>query len=79
MRWTPCGRCLKELFICSKVNVVYGEGEGYSDDSGFAGVTVSVKASTAPKCVRCWTHDEHVGENHDHPELCPRCAAAVSE
>ena len=73
------GMNLKELFICSKVNIVYGEGEGYSDDSGFAGVKVSVKASTAPKCVRCWTHDEHVGENHEHPELCPRCAAAVSE
>ncbi len=70
---------LKELFICSKVNIVYSEGEGYSDDSGFAGVKVSVKASTAPKCIRCWTHDEHIGENHEHPELCPRCAAAVSE
>ena len=69
----------KELFICSKVNVVYGSGEGYSDDTLYPGVKVSVKASEAPKCVRCWTHDEHIGENHEHPELCPRCAAAVSE
>jgi isoleucyl-tRNA synthetase len=40
---------------------------------------VSIEPSAAPKCVRCWIHDERVGENHEHPALCPRCAAAVSD
>lgn len=68
----------KTLFITSKVTVVYGDGEGYKGEQ-FAGVTVKIEACGAPKCVRCWTRDEHVGENAEHPELCPRCAAAVSE
>ena len=37
----------------------------------------TVAFSQAPKCVRCWNHDEGVGADHDHPELCPRCAAVV--
>ncbi len=62
---------LRTLFIVSKVNVITGEGEGHKGD--FEGVTVKVSPSEAPKCVRCWAHDEHVDENG----LCPRCAAVV--
>ena len=69
---------LAETFIVSKVSVVKGPGDGY-EGAEFAGVTVKVVPSELPKCVRCWTHSEHIGENHDHPELCPRCAAAVTE
>ncbi len=69
---------LKTLFIVSRVDVVKGQGQGYKG-AEFAGVTVKVEASSEPKCVRCWTHDEHVGSDHEHPELCPRCAAALKE
>ncbi len=66
----------KTLFIVSKVTVENCDGEGY-EGTEMPGVKVSVKASDAPKCVRCWTHDEHVGECPQHPELCRRCADAV--
>ena len=66
---------LKTLFIVSDVKIVEGEGEGYEGE--VQGVKVKVEANTAPKCVRCWTHDEHIGEDPDHPELCPRCAKVV--
>ena len=66
------------LFIVSKVDAVCGEGEGYAAEQ-FAGVTVAVKPSEAPKCVRCWAHNEHVGEDAEHPELCPRCLKAIRE
>jgi isoleucyl-tRNA synthetase len=69
---------LAEICIVSKVTVKKGAGDGYSGVE-YPGITVSVVPSTAPKCVRCWTHNEHIGENHEHPELCPRCAAAVSD
>ena len=68
---------LKMLFIVSKVNVIFGAGEGYQ--GGFDGITVKVAQCEAPKCVRCWTRDEGVGSDPDHPELCPRCAHAVKE
>ena len=69
---------LKTLFIVSNVTVVSGDGTGFKSEE-FNGVTIEVKASTAPKCVRCWTHCNEVGQNSEHPELCPRCAKVVSE
>ena len=69
------GQDLKTLFIVSGVKIVSGDGDGYMGET--EGVKVKVVANTAPKCVRCWTHDEGVGEDPDHPELCPRCARVV--
>lgn len=67
---------LEQLFIVSKVNIVSGEGDGVPGTE-FKGAKVRVELSQAPKCVRCWAHNEHVGENEKHPELCPRCADVV--
>lgn len=69
---------LSTLFIVSETKVVYGEGKGYEGDE-FKGVTILVESNSAPKCIRCWMHSEHVGEHAEHPELCPRCAAALTE
>jgi isoleucyl-tRNA synthetase len=68
---------LKELFIVSKVTVIAGSGSGY-EGTEFKGVKIAVKASDEPKCIRCWTHDNHVGGSSAHPELCQRCAEAIS-
>ncbi len=68
---------LKALFIVSQVTVESGTGTGYTAQE-FKGVRVEVKASEAPKCIRCWTHDAHVGDSSEHPELCPRCMSAIS-
>ena len=67
---------LKTLFIVSAVHIIKGGGDGY-DSVEFPGMTVSVTSSTAPKCVRCWTHDDNVGSSAEHPELCPRCLGVV--
>jgi len=58
------------------VNIVKNTGEGYPGVE-FPGVTVSVKSSDNPKCVRCWIHDKDVGKSAEHPELCPRCLDVV--
>ena len=68
---------LSQLFIVSKVTVTQGAGTGYAAQE-YKGAVIDVAASSAPKCVRCWVHDEQVGENAEHPELCPRCASAIS-
>ena len=34
-------------------------------------------ASDHTKCVRCWHHQEDVGSNTDHPELCGRCVENI--
>ena len=41
------------------------------------GLWVRVRASDAPKCVRCWHKRADVGSIAAHPELCGRCAGNV--
>ena len=38
---------------------------------------VSVVATAAEKCERCWHHSETVGSNENHPSLCGRCVINV--
>ena len=52
-------------------DTLVAEGEGVTD------VWLSVSASEAEKCVRCWHQREDVGINADHPELCSRCVDNV--
>jgi len=52
-------------------NTIVAEGEGIKN------VWLSVTASKAEKCVRCWHQREDVGVNTDHPELCGRCVDNV--
>ena len=68
---------LATLCIVSKVEVLTGDGEGETAEDCLVPATIAVTLSDAPKCVRCWNHNGHVGEDHDHAELCPRCAAVV--
>ena len=68
---------LATLCIVSKVEVLTGDGEGEPAEDCLVPATIAVTLSDAPKCVRCWNHNGHVGEDHDHAELCPRCAAVV--
>ena len=46
-----------------------GEGEG--------AFWVSVDASGAAKCVRCWHKREDVGHSDRHPQLCARCVTNI--
>jgi isoleucyl-tRNA synthetase len=54
---------LDKLFIVSKVTL--------RRDSYYQ---INIRASEAPKCPRCWTHDEHVDEDG----LCPRCKEVIA-
>ena len=69
---------LAQIFIVSHVSIVCGDGVGTSGEL-FPKVKVSVSEASGEKCARCWMHNEHIGENAQHPELCPRCACAFSE
>jgi len=67
---------LKTLFIVSAVDIAKGVGTGQAGTE-FPGLTVLVRASDYPKCVRCWTHSKDVGKSAEHPDLCLRCLDAV--
>ena len=67
---------LAGLCIVSELCVSESPVEGWACTE-MPGVTVKVEASTLPKCPRCWTHSAGIGSDAEHPELCPRCAAAL--
>lgn len=62
---------LRFVLITSKVKVEEGEAPETAtkvNDCAFV-----VTKSNAHKCERCWHYEEGVGQNPEHPGLCPRC------
>lgn len=41
------------------------------------GLYISVSATDAPKCERCWHYSDDVGSEPAHPEICGRCISNV--
>jgi isoleucyl-tRNA synthetase len=60
---------LQEICLVSYLEIKAGAGE----------VTVKVAPARGTRCARCWKHEESVGKNATHPELCGRCAEVVKE
>ena len=61
---------LKEVFIVSGVEV--------REDAAAAAPAVTVRRADGRKCSRCWCWSTGVGAAAAHPEVCPRCAAALA-
>lgn len=69
-RLSALGSELRFFLITSSAKVIeQGEGDAY---------VIDVRATTAPKCVRCWHRRPDVGTHADHPELCERCVTNVT-
>jgi isoleucyl-tRNA synthetase len=60
---------LQEICLVSHLEIKAGAGE----------VAVKVAPARATRCARCWKHEESVGQDKEHPELCERCARVVKE
>ena len=73
------GADLATLCIVSKVTVTTQAIEGERAEDCLVPCIIAVKPSQAPKCPRCWNHDEHIGASGHHMELCDRCAAVLGE
>lgn len=62
---------LSAIFIVSDVSV--------EQDASSAKMSIEVVPASGEKCERCWIYSSTVGENHNHPTLCSRCANVVSD
>ena len=67
---------LPVIFIASDVRVTEGNG---GDFHGELPIGVTVRKASGEKCERCWSYSDTVGKSSDHPTLCARCAAIISE
>jgi isoleucyl-tRNA synthetase len=76
----PLAGELWSLFIVSQVSLVEGQGPAQAFTSGaIEGLGIVVAPAKGPKCQRCWVHDPQVGTDAAHPDICPRCQAALAE
>lgn len=67
---------LATVFIVSQVALVNGEGGTHIDEA--LALSVLTEKAEGEKCPRCWSYSASVGHDETHPELCARCAAALS-
>ena len=67
---------LATLLIVSQAVVVEGAAAG-AEATGREDLKVTVQAAEGHKCERCWIYSDEVGNDPEHPTLCPRCAAAI--
>jgi isoleucyl-tRNA synthetase len=71
---SPFAKSLAELFIVSQCRL-HGPEEAMPEpmerDKGLA---VKVSPAGGEKCERCWMYHPGVGQDSNHPTLCPRCS-----
>ena len=66
---------VSDLFIVSQVKFVNDN----LAESEIEGINIAVEKAFGEKCERCWKYDEEVGHNHNHPDVCPRCANVLEK
>ena len=67
---------LQSVVIVSGIEV-QENGTGKYNIEGISGLSMDIAHSEYKKCERCWTYDETVGENNDHPTICSRCVSVL--
>ena len=70
---------LVTYFIVSDVSVKPIGEAGEDAHAGETGIKVHVCQAEGEKCERCWMFSKTVGQDHDHPTLCARCASVLKE
>lgn len=74
----PVAEALPELLIASHVEL-HTAGEAAPDHAvALEGLKVVVQPADGEKCERCWIITPEVGQDAEHPTLCPRCATVVA-
>ncbi len=73
----PYATELKSILIVSKAELVGVVEADCFVAEGIAGLKIKVTAAPGEKCERCWCYDEELGQDSEHPGICPKCLAAV--
>ncbi len=72
---------VKEVCIVSALNTCSSSSDlpelHFIDGEDIPELSVAVSKARGEKCERCWTRDEFVGTDSEHPKLCERCLGVV--
>ncbi|WP_163101429.1 isoleucine--tRNA ligase [Peribacillus alkalitolerans] len=70
---------LEQLFIVSAVEVAGTMEEAPESALKLENAAIVVSKADGEICERCWNVSTEVGNDQNHPTLCPRCATVVKE
>ena len=72
---------LRYLFLASQVELVDDENQIQSlqHQATSEGGKIGIVSAEGTKCDRCWNYSPTVGQNTEHPLVCDRCVAALSD
>jgi len=70
---------LAEITMVSELELAQAIAQPTLAGEEVAGLSLLIAPSSHPKCPRCWMRASGIGQSPEHPELCPRCAAAVAQ
>lgn len=71
---------VQQIFIVSGLTIsTSSKNEAPESAQQFENVAIEIAPAEGETCERCWTVTTTVGEDKDHPTLCPRCASVVKE
>nr|WP_310415534.1 isoleucine--tRNA ligase [Chamaesiphon sp. OTE_8_metabat_110] len=72
---------LRYLFLASQVELIDDAERlaGLPHQTTVEGGKIGVVNADGTKCDRCWNYSSTVGENSEHPLVCDRCVAALSD
>ncbi len=73
------GETLRFILITSGVVLGPAAGAKVFRSERIQGLAVEVRRAQGTKCPRCWHITRDVGSDHELPEVCARCAAALRE
>jgi len=69
---------LQSVAIVSRMELMSSLPEAGFVSTELPELSVLVRSARGEKCERCWLRSEELGSDAEHPSLCPRCTAVVS-
>jgi isoleucyl-tRNA synthetase len=70
---------VQQLFIVSDFEVAGNYSDAPENALKLENAAIVISKADGETCERCWTVTPDVGQNQDHPTLCPRCADVVNK
>ena len=70
---------LQQLFIISGFEVAGTYDQAPDNALKLDSAAIVVTKAEGETCERCWVVTPEVGQDHEHPSLCPRCAEVVKK
>lgn len=68
---------LELALIVSNVEIVNNCDETFVEGEELKELYIKVVHAEGEKCERCWKYSTEVGQDAEHPTLCPRCASVL--